>query len=62
MAGDPLAVVQDLHRGGGQTHVDLAFDQGVRHRVVVPLILDAVVVKEDIASARPLLVWDVAPV
>ena len=56
MAGDPLAVVQDLHRGGGQTHVDLAFDQGVRHRVVVPLILDAVVVKEDIASARPLLV------
>ena len=43
VAGDALAAVQALHGGGGQAHVELATDEGVRDGVVVVLDLDVVV-------------------
>jgi len=35
VAGDPLAVVEALDGRRGETHVELLFDQSVRHAVIV---------------------------
>ena len=43
MAGDPLAAMEDLDRGGGDPRLDLLADQLVRHAVVVLGDLDMVV-------------------
>ena len=43
MAGDPLAAMEDLDRGGGDPRLDLLADQLVRHAVVVLGNLDMVV-------------------
>jgi hypothetical protein len=43
MAGDALALLEDLHDGGGEAHIDLLTGIAVGHRVVVPVELDVVV-------------------
>src|SRR3954454_2525143 len=43
MAGDPLAAMEDLDRGGGDARLDLLADQLVRHAVVMLSDLDVVV-------------------
>ncbi len=43
MAGNALALLEDLHAGGGRAHLDLLAGIAVGHRVVVPVELDVVV-------------------
>ena len=43
VAGNALALVEDLHRGRGETHSDLGAGVAVGHRVVVAIKLDVVV-------------------
>jgi hypothetical protein len=43
VAGNALALVEDLHRGRGETHSDLGAGVAVGHRVVVAIKLEVVV-------------------
>ena len=39
VTGHPSSLVEQLHGGGAQARIELAFDQGVGHRVVMAFYL-----------------------
>ena len=43
VAGHAFALEQHFHHLGGEAHIELLFDQGIGHRVVMPINLDMVI-------------------
>jgi len=55
--GNPLALMEEFNGMGADAGLELVFDQGVRHRVVVATDLDVII---DIKCGRPHLISYVA--